>query len=137
MNTVSVAKVACPPFDPAFRASQDLEWGIKLQHCAHSIVLIESADSLFRQHDGPRNLNTRRARIGASKELLMRYANHYHAHPWQKAYRLFRIGYMCLEEQEYREAVRYAIASICLRPNRKALALLKDALMRSSASIFS
>lgn len=130
MNTVSVARDVCPPFDPLFRACQDIEWGIRLQQRENSLVGIESADSLFRLHDGPRHRNARRVRIGASKALLELHANHYDAHPWQKSYRHFRIAYMHFQEQEFKEAMRYALASLLLRPNRRALALVKDTVIR-------
>lgn len=126
MNTVTVDRGLCPPFDPEFRGCEDIEWGIRLQEKTRDVAVIESADSFFRQHAGPRHRNARRVRLDASKKLLELHASHYGAHPQQKAYRLFRIGYMHFQEQELREALCYAVRSLFVRPHRRALALVKD-----------
>lgn len=124
MNTVSVSRAICLPFDPAFRASQDLEWGIRLQKRTRKVVSIDSVDCLWRKHEGTRHGNPRSARILASKELLQLHADHYEAHPHQKAFRLNRIGQMSLIDGEYLVALRHAVKSMLTRPNREAIGLL-------------
>lgn len=124
MNTVSVERSICPPFDPEFRGCEDIEWGIRLQERTSEIAVIESTDSFWRQHVGPRHRNARRERLDASIRLLELHATHYDTHPQQKAFRLFRIGYMLLQEQARRESLRYGVRSLAVWPNRLALVLV-------------
>lgn len=131
MNNVSVSRAMCPTFDPEFRACEDIDWGIRLQQRTTEVVAIDSVDSLWRRHDGPRHRNAREARILASEELLRRHASHYDAHPSQKAARLYRIGYMYMQGGDLSKSSRYALRSLQASPTRSAVVLLAKILRRT------
>ena len=129
MNTVSVSRAICLPFDPAFRACEDLEWGIRLQQRTSEVVSVDSVDSLWRKHEGTRHGNPRSARILASKELLQLHADHYEAHPQQKAFRLNRIGQMLLASDSPGVAVKFAALSLLTSPTMRSAALVAKSLL--------
>lgn len=129
MNSVSVDRGVCPPFDGRFRACEDLEWGVRLQSRSDKLVSINSTDSMWRTHGGPRHLNGHQERIRASRDLLRLHGAHYKSHPRQRAVRLYRIGHMLLNEDQA-SSLRYAVRSLRVRTTRLALTLLGRNIIR-------
>lgn len=123
MGALSVRRELCPDFDESFRASQDLEWGIRLMRAAPAVVMVDSADFIWRRHEGPRHGNDQSARILASHRLLQTYASHYDRYPAQKAFRLYRLGVMSLMQGQGRQALGYARRSLTARPSWAAVRL--------------
>lgn len=128
MNCISVKRAHCPEFDVRFRASQDVEWAIRLQGQEPTVGLIHSKDAVWRVHDGTRHGNSRRVRIQAGWDLLRLHEVHYQRHPAQHAFRLYRIGLMQTQEGNFGAAIRAGARSFRTKPSLWPFHLLRQAL---------
>lgn len=114
LGSVSVRADILQPFDPRYRASQDIEWWIRM--CGHAISTVPKVGYLVRQHDGERHGNARPARIAASLRLLDEHASFFATYPQAAAFRWRRISAMASREGDHRLARSSAWKSIKLSP---------------------
>ena len=107
LGTVTARRSAIVPFDPTFRACQDLEWWLRIS-ASHRVHTIAAIGYVLGRHDGPRHGNGKRARIEYSNRLLQDYAPYFGRHPRARGFRLYRMARLALQLDEFSDARRYA-----------------------------
>lgn len=117
MGATSVVTTNCPEFDVTFRACEDLEWAIRVQRQRPTIKAVQSADFLWRVHAGERHLNGVAARIRGHRQLLEKHSDYYAAHPAERAERLHHVGLLYYRYGLRGRALRFALASLRVRPS--------------------
>jgi glycosyltransferase involved in cell wall biosynthesis len=121
---ISIRRELCPNLNEDMRGSEDIDWSIRLSSLRPLVAHVHSDDFLWRKHSGVRHGNGTEARILASQRLLEVHSEYYGRHPSSKAYRLYRMGHMSLQNGRRLEACRFAGRSLLVRPNGLALRLL-------------
>lgn len=124
MCALSLPRSACPRMDEEFRASQDIEWAIRVTQTNLSWATVESQDFVWRRHSGFRNLNGLERRIRASKVLLRMHAQYYRDRPTVKSWRQYRIAVMERKAGRRRQATFWGIKSFVTHPSTRPIRLL-------------
>ena len=135
MGAISVRRRLCPALNEEFRACEDIEWSIRLWDSQPLVARVQSNDFLWRKHSGTRNKNGTEVRIILSERLLELHRSYYSRNPSKKAYRLFRMGSMHLQNDRRLSAARLAIKSLRVRPNRYAFRLLIRSALPSAVTL--
>lgn len=93
LGAILVARSACPNFDTAYAACEDLDWWLRLAPHVRPVLTTDAA-WLWRQHDGPRGTVGAQARIDGSLRLMSEHHEYFLEHPAAAAYRWIRIGWL-------------------------------------------
>ena len=116
-------------FDPTYRASQDLEWWLRISRHAELATSAEFGH-LVRTHQGMRNGNGVAERIRCSERLMTDYAEYFRAHRRAAAFRHFRIARMHELLGNDEGARRHFRRSLGIRPSTHAAVGLSRTLLR-------
>jgi glycosyltransferase involved in cell wall biosynthesis len=103
------------PFDETFRASQDVEWWLRLAQ-AHRVATEAAVGHLYRVHTGERNRNGPVHRVEALQRMLVIHEDYFRRHPRARAFHLKRIGLNALAAGDRRAARRALVRSLLVRP---------------------
>lgn len=124
VGATSVRRDLCPPFDPRYPASEDLDWWLRLTERTDRVVYLATPDWLWRRHTGARHgVGTERRREGQLM-LLRDHSAYFGTHPRARAFRWRRIGLLSLDLGERRAALVAGIRSLGASPSLGALRLL-------------
>lgn len=116
MGCISVRREVCPAFEGRYRASQDLEWSIRLSRLGLRYAGYASKDWLWGRHDGPRNLNGEQARISAQERLLSEHQAFYVENRRALANRAYRLGVRNLRVGNRRAAMKWLFTAFRAQP---------------------
>ena len=133
MGTTTVRRTACMNFNASYRASQDLDWTLRMRQAGTSYAGSAAVEWSWGRHEGPRHKNDQTARIAASYRLLDEHSDWYAAHPAALAYRHYRLGVMHLQQGERRQALNCLMKSVMARP-RVEQARLTSRILRQAIS---
>jgi glycosyltransferase involved in cell wall biosynthesis len=120
LGATAVRRDVVEQFDEDYRATQDVEWWLRMSARA-SVWTVPKVGLLYRRHAGERHLNGTTARIQASLRLLETERSYFDAHPRAAAFRWMRIGLMAREAGDTRLARRALWRSSRTRPNARSL----------------
>ena len=107
MGSTLLLRGECLPFDPRFRACEDLDWWVRMSQTSTVSAGIE-VGWLWRRHSNLRAGHGAQARIDGSLLLLAVHAAFFHARPRALAYRWIRIGWLSRGLGDYAGARRAA-----------------------------
>lgn len=124
MCATSITKVLCPPLDESLRAVEDIEWAVRVDQNQPVIKAVQSPDFLWRVHTGERHLNGIPARIFGHRQLLEKQSEYYAAHSAERAERLHHVGLLYYKYGKRGRALRFALASLRVRPSTGAAELV-------------
>lgn len=133
MGETTIRRRRCLPFDPAFRACEDLEWSLRLRQSGATYAGSSAQEWFWGRHDGPRHQNDLSVRITSSHQLLSKHRSWYRAHPTALAYRYYRMGIMSIQQGQRSAALGFLLKSLRARPRIGQLRLAAN-LLRSLTS---
>jgi glycosyltransferase involved in cell wall biosynthesis len=128
VDAVSVRREALVPFDVRYRASQDVEWWLRLAEAA-SVRTVSEVGCLIRRHAGVRHGNDRSARIRFGRVLLEQHASYFESHPRAASFRWFRLGIQAANLGDRRQARQAFVRSLRIRWRSRVAAHLVRALV--------
>jgi glycosyltransferase involved in cell wall biosynthesis len=109
-----------PPFDPRFKAVEDVDWWLRLAK-GRALGTVQEVGYLVRRHAGIRNLHGTEARVRGSLLLLEVHRDYFAQHPSAAAFRWKRIGILALATGDAALARRAFRVSFRLRPSPRTL----------------
>jgi len=116
LGATAVAAEAIVPFDPRYRAAEDVEWWLRQAERARVDTIAELGCEI-RRHDGVRaNQTDVRARLVASQRLLDERTSWFANHPRAKSYRWARMGAMAAAAGDRPRARNAYLRSVYARP---------------------
>lgn len=121
VGVTSVLRSLCPRFDEGYAAAEDLDWWLRLASGTDRISYLESADWLWRSHDGERHGIGSRRRLDGQFQLLRDHQGFFREHPRARAFRWRRIGLILLSLGDRKGAARAAARSVAAKPSLGAL----------------
>lgn len=124
MGRLSVRSDLFAPMNESYRASQDVEWYLRVLPKMPIVAEISTADWFWRRHSGARHLNGVRARITSSERLLTEYAEYYSRHKEQRSRRVRNLGYQHLKVRAWQSALQCGISSWRSSPSPQAAKLI-------------
>ena len=104
--------------DERFAACEDTEWWLRMSRVG-PISTVPKVGMLYREHDGPRNLNGAPARLSGSHLLLDVHKSYFAGHRRAHAFRWKRIGLLAQKVNDRGLARRAFLKSALLRPDAR------------------
>lgn len=116
LGQVSIRREAVLPFDQRFRASEDVEWWLRMAR-AFPVVTVRRVGYSYRLHGGPREGTGPAARIAGLRLLLEMEVDYFDAHPRALAFQLRQIGLAEMRRGDLTAARSAFSRSLRLRPD--------------------
>ena len=111
LGTVTVPRARCPLFAEEFRASQDVEWWLRLAQVLE-VQTIQEVGYHYRRHGGIRHRSGAASRAEFGIELLRKHQYYFDAHPRARAFREERIAVLYVKAGHTGQALRYAARAV-------------------------
>lgn len=120
LGTVTVARDSFLPFNPVYKACEDLEWWLRTSRDL-AVTILPEVGYLVRRHGEQRGIHGTGARIDFSLRLLDEYAFYFDNHPRAAAFRWRRIGLMMSELGDAQGARSAFVKSLRRSPSLKSV----------------
>jgi glycosyltransferase involved in cell wall biosynthesis len=104
--------------DERFVACEDTEWWLRMTRVGR-VSTVPKVGMLYREHDGPRNLNGAPARLSGSHQLLDMHKDYFAGHRRAYAFRWKRIGLLAQKVNDRGLARRAFLKSAVLWPEAR------------------
>lgn len=117
LGGTSVKRDIIELFDTSYRASEDVEWWIRMAR--HPVATVPEVGCIIRRHDEPRIAHGAPARIEGSRKALQDHGEFFDANPAAAAFRWKRIGLQHLSLRERAQARRAFARSWRLSPSAR------------------
>ena len=119
--------------DERFAACEDVDWWLRMSGVG-PVSTVPQVGLLYREHDGPRNLNGAPARLSGSHLLLDLHRAYFADHRRAHAFRWKRIGLLAQKVDDRKQARRAFLKSAVLWPDVRPLVHFGRTIRESAAS---
>lgn len=120
VGQVAVRRDVVPPFDEFLRASEDVEWWLRLARISE-VRTVQRVGYQYRYHPGPRHGIGAVARVEGLKAILDAESSYFSSHPRAEAFQWKQIGLAERRLGNRRSAIRAFWRSLLLAPSAKTL----------------
>lgn len=128
VGSVTLLRSIWEPFDLSYRASEDIEWWIRIAQKGH-VYTVPEALCLMERHDEDRHLSGADKRIESSWRLLE--TPYFQSHRRARAFRLRRIAVMARSIGDHASSSAAFRSAAATLPTPAALARMTQALLAS------
>lgn len=118
VGATSVVRELCPEFDASYPAAEDLDWWLRLTIATDRVEFDDSADWLWRRHDGPRHEIGAMSRRAGRLKLMAQHAAYFRTHPRATAFSWRRIALLSLAIGKPKDALVAGTKSLLARPTK-------------------
>lgn len=130
LGCVTLRRTSCLPFDPSYRAAEDVDWWIRMEAAGRlrRVTVVDAPGYSLRTHPAERATHGPTVRLDASRRLLDAHATWFRRHRRARAFRWLRVGLYELQVGSPRRGVLAMARSLAIRPSLRSANRLARAL---------